>query len=326
MSSETLVQSDVRSLSGELAFGAIGVAGLDDPRGFAARMLAGGKLDGSFKCSGLRVGSYCLAFVASTEQRCEAEVVQTSMSEGPVVLGVARIYDRSGLARRLGLELFQVETMTDIDLASSAYREWGIEFLDYLVGDFALLIVDQRRRSSYLVRDHLGTVPLYYFMQGDRLVFSTDLACLAGSGLAQCQLNERWLAMYQSGCFLSREETAYAGVFSVPPASYLEFWKGEPRLREYWSPRLEADEQAPGAEYWSAGLLDSLRAAVRDRYCPSFRQYYSGLMWLASLLASSQSNFERLAILSGLAQGLLGACFRCKREKEPILYFESFSH
>lgn len=50
-------------------------------------------------------------------------------------------------------------TTSDTEVVLAAYERWGARFVDHLVGMFAVVVVDERRREVVLARDRLGVKP-----------------------------------------------------------------------------------------------------------------------------------------------------------------------
>ena len=72
-------------------------------------------------------------------------------------------------------------TNTDTEVIVHLYEEHGVECVKKLRGMFALAIWDQRKEKLFLARDRFGKKPLYYGMDGTRLLFGSEIkTILAG--------------------------------------------------------------------------------------------------------------------------------------------------
>lgn len=67
---------------------------------------------------------------------------------------------------------------SDTEVLLAAYREWDVECLTHLTGQFAFGLYDERRRRLLLARDRAGEKPLFYSRQGNRVVFASELKAL----------------------------------------------------------------------------------------------------------------------------------------------------
>ena len=84
----------------------------------------------------------------------------------------ALIYNRAELAEKYGLD---VSGLSDEELLFRILTEHGPSALAGVNGDFAGLLYDKEAHSYTLFRDHMGIRPLFYYLDEDRFVFSTDM-------------------------------------------------------------------------------------------------------------------------------------------------------
>ena len=80
-----------------------------------------------------------------------------------------------GLLEKKG-HVFQTRSDTEVMIYS--YLEWGRDFVKKLRGMFAFALWDRKERLILLARDRVGKKPLYYFYDGKRLVFASELKAL----------------------------------------------------------------------------------------------------------------------------------------------------
>ena len=97
------------------------------------------------------------------------------------------IYGFQRLRRELEQRGHAFRTQSDTEVALKAYREWGEAFVDHIDGMFAIAIWDDARQRLLLFRDRPGIKPLYYFHDGRRFAFASELkaieTALRGDGL-----------------------------------------------------------------------------------------------------------------------------------------------
>ena len=61
-------------------------------------------------------------------------------------------------------------------------REFGIDSVLKFNGIFAFAFLDKRIEKLYLVRDHFGVKPLYYYSKGNKLIFGSELKIIKNNG------------------------------------------------------------------------------------------------------------------------------------------------
>ena len=107
------------------------------------------------------------------------------------------------------------------------YLTEGESFIKKLNGIFAIAIWDQKEEALYLFRDRAGVKPLFYTIQGDTLIFSSEI-----KGLFQ-----------YPGVEAVADRDSLCEIFALGPAkSYgkgvfrniLEVARGKPSSLERW--------------------------------------------------------------------------------------------
>src|SRR3954467_1562442 len=103
---------------------------------------------------------------------------QPMVREGVAIAFNGEAYDFAALRDELRGKGHPFSTRSDTEVVLRAYLEWGEEFPERVHGMFAAALWAARRRKLVLARDRLGKKPLYYFCQGTRLVFASELKAL----------------------------------------------------------------------------------------------------------------------------------------------------
>ncbi|PZE75868.1 N-acetylglutaminylglutamine amidotransferase [Curtobacterium sp. MCBD17_034] len=160
-------------------------------------------------------------------------------------------------------------TTSDTEVVLAAYERWGARFVDHLVGMFAVVVVDERRREVVLARDRLGVKPLYLATVGGRLRFASTLPALLAGGGVDTELDPVGLHHYLSWhSIVPGSRTVLRGVRKLPPATVRVIdERGGTQDREYWAPTYERDAGRAcwTARDWEDAVEDALRTAVRRR-------------------------------------------------------------
>ncbi|MDB4868253.1 MAG: Asparagine synthetase [Cohnella sp.] len=129
--------------------------------------------------------------------------------------------------------------MTDSTLILLAYRKWGQGAPEYLVGDFAFMIWDEKKRLLFGARDLFGNRSLYYHHDARRLAFSTTITPLFVLRDVVKELHEPWLAEFMAipEMFESTDvhSTPYRHIHQVPPAHTITVSDGQVTLSGYGS-------------------------------------------------------------------------------------------
>jgi asparagine synthase (glutamine-hydrolysing) len=115
-------------------------------------------------------------------------------------------------------------TKSDTEVILRAYAEWGDSFVDRIDGMFAIVIWDASAKKLKLWRDRPGIKPLYYFYDGRRFAFASELKAL------ECALDANDLATDETAVydflsyrFIPAPKTLYRNCYKLRPAHRVEF-------------------------------------------------------------------------------------------------------
>lgn len=151
------------------------------------------------------------------------------------------IYNYIELRDELRRRGHSFRTQTDTEVLLAAYDEWGMAALDRLVGMFAFALLDTIKQEVLLVRDFFGIKPLYYWLDGDRLAFASELKALLELGAKARANPTRALRYLQHGVSDDGQSTFVAGISQVPAGHYLRVPLRQPancELTCYWQPEV----------------------------------------------------------------------------------------
>lgn len=191
---------------------------------------------------------------------------------------------------------------SDTESLLEAIAAFGIrEALALCDGMFAIAAYHLPTRTLYLARDRFGEKPLYYGLEGNRVVFVSELKALRYCREWDCRESAEAVAAFLDFGYVPGEQAALEGVRRVPPGNILEirprgsslsierhsFWtyttanvgeiasfnpnsltnQVELLLRKSVASRLVAD--VPVGVFLSGGVDSSAVAAIASRVCES---------------------------------------------------------
>ena len=188
--------------------------------------------------------------------------VCTDEAAGLAAVAATRLDDRQALCDVLGAPA----ASDDASLILRAWRRWGGDCPNHLLGDFAFAIFDSRKRELFCARDQVGMQPFHYAVRGERFVFASSVqAVLAAPGVSD-ELNETTVAESLVRPVLrSPSRTFFRDVSRLPAGHTLTFARGKVRLSRYWRPeRIAVARPASDADA-EEELLHLMQQAVSDR-------------------------------------------------------------
>ena len=146
-------------------------------------------------------------------------------------------------------DLFHSKTDTEVVL--KLYQKLGIAFINELNGDFAISIYDKNIHKVFLIKDHVGVKPLYYYTDGTKFIFGSEIKTILASGIKP-SLAEDELLNYFVFKYTPKNNTLYKNIYRVPPASYIEYDlnKNNFSTHHYWT--LEKNKNYSNLSYHDA--------------------------------------------------------------------------
>jgi len=151
----------------------------------------------------------------------------------------------------------------DTEVIVHAYEEFGPECVRHFNGMFAFAIWDKKTKQLTLARDRIGIKPLYYYHQGKRLVFASEIKAILQDPQVEREIDLQSLVQYLGFEFVPFPRTMFQGIQKIPAGHYLVYDNGEATLTRYWDVRFKETNKSP-REY-EEQLLDLLTTSVRRR-------------------------------------------------------------
>jgi asparagine synthase (glutamine-hydrolysing) len=155
---------------------------------------------------------------------------------------------------------------TDAELILSAYRAWGLDCVEHLLGDFAFGIWDDTRQRLFCARDHMGVKPFYYAQFGSCVIFSNTLECIRRDPRISDKLNDLAIADFLLFGFNQESATtSFAEIQRIPRAHTLTWSADGLSVRRYWSMPVDEPIFYKQADDYIDHCHDLLRRCVADR-------------------------------------------------------------
>lgn len=178
------------------------------------------------------------------------------------------IYNYRELRRQLIAAGHAFSTQGDAEVVLHGFEQWGEGVLDRLRGMFAFALYDTATGELFCARDTFGIKPLYYAVEGGRILFGSEIKGLLAHPHARRSLNERRLAHWLCMEYLPDEETLFEGVRKLPAGHWLRWRNGRAERGRWFVPRFVPDagrSLEESAEAIEAALRESVAAhAIAD--------------------------------------------------------------
>jgi len=231
---------------------------------------------------------------------------QPMAADGVVLAFNGEIYNYLELhdeLRRLGHEF---TTRSDTEVLLRMYLQFGTDCFARLDGMFAVLLYDIRRRLVIAARDPFGIKPLYWWTDGERLSYASEIKALLRDPAVARRVDPQALEDYLSLQYVLGERTLFDGIRKVEPAHWQRIDLATLAVRSvrYWAPDYsaagsstgESSEDAaarvraliegavarqmrsdvPVGAYLSGGLDSSLVCSLASRHAAGPMQAFTG--------------------------------------------------
>lgn len=173
------------------------------------------------------------------------------------------------LELREELKDYPFKSQCDTEVILAAYLKWGISCIDRFQGMFALALYDKETRELYLVRDRIGKKPLYYWIDGDNLVFASELKPIMEYPGFSRKIRKDVIKRYMFQQCVNEPDSIFEDVYKVEPGQIIKFSSGHISKWKYWDIaevyNRKKHEKVGSYEEAKQELKDLLRDAVKKR-------------------------------------------------------------
>lgn len=177
------------------------------------------------------------------------------------------IYNYKTLRNRLEGTGHTFSTDGDGESILHLYEDLGVECFSQLNGMFAIAIWDPHHNRLVLARDRIGQKPLYYAVKNDRLVFGSEMKCLAEVEGVCSEIDPGAIDEFLTYQYVPYPGTIWKGVRKLPPGHYAVFENGQLSVERYWDidPSIERPMRPGEARERLRELLtDSVRLRMQS--------------------------------------------------------------
>lgn len=207
------------------------------------------------------------------------------------------IYDFEGHRKWLIERGHKFRGHSDTEVLVHLYEEHGADFVQKLNGMFALAIWDMRKRELLLARDHAGIKPLYYWQDGERLFFGSELKSILRVPGVPRELNRELIPEFLTFLWVPGENTLLRSIKKLEPGHLLVWKDGRISTRRWFSLRYEPDHSVPEAE-WVERVHDTFMRTTQRQMVSDvpLGAFLSGGLDSSSIVACMRSAFPEREI------------------------------
>jgi asparagine synthase (glutamine-hydrolysing) len=215
---------------------------------------------GIFDAAGAAIGQTRLAIIDL--KTGDPPISNEDHSVGAVLNG--EIYNFKALRAELSGTGHHLSTQGDTEVIAHLAEDLEpVVLARRLHGMFAFAVWDDRRQRLILGRDRLGKKPLYYWSNGGRLVFGSEIKAVLAHPAVPRQLDPRAVPAYLTFGYVPSPSTFFEGIHSVPPGHVLVFDSAcQVRLEPYWAPEVAVPPRSEPLDVSLREAADQVRARL----------------------------------------------------------------
>lgn len=147
----------------------------------------------------------------------------------------------------------------DTEVLLHGYEEYGEDLLPKLRGMFTFVIWDAKNKTFFGARDFFGIKPFYYAMQDGQMIYGSEIKSILEYPGFKKEVNNEALENYLTFQYSVLPETFFKGVYRLMPAHCFTFKNGELKIKRYWEPKFQNDENKSLDEF-----IEEIDAAMQD--------------------------------------------------------------
>jgi asparagine synthase (glutamine-hydrolysing) len=172
------------------------------------------------------------------------------------------IYNFAELRSELESKGHKFASHTDTEVILHLYEQEGPDCVKRLNGMFAFAICDLRSGTPtlFMARDHFGVKPFYYFHDGDRFAFASEIKALLQVPGIEAELDPESLHQYLTFLWVPDPKTMFRRILKLPAGHHAILRGGELKLTQYW------DLTFPAADQTYVRTEDDLAEEIRERF------------------------------------------------------------
>ena len=200
---------------------------------------------------------------------------QRASAAGGVSVAVdADIVDYDVISEVLSVSVATVAAMPVAELVIRLYALLGADFVKSLHGGFAVALWDEKQQILLLGIDRLGIKSLYWYREGDRLLFGSRAGAVRSVRKESPEANPDAVLQFLLFASVPAPLTSDRGMNKLRPGTVLRYANGSVSEKQYWDLEYpESDNH--GVAHWSRKLREGMRSAVH-RHLTSCKQPTTG--------------------------------------------------
>jgi len=131
----------------------------------------------------------------------------------------------------------RMTTKSDSEIALALYNKYGLDFTEHLRGEFAVALYDEQKDEMIFVRDRFGIRPLFFSVQGDTLIYGSEVKAILAHPKVDAKLDPQ-AVLHQLMQTIVPGTSAFKDVHALEPGHLMRVKRRNGSLQiethKYW--------------------------------------------------------------------------------------------
>lgn len=193
-----------------------------------------------------------------------------STTDGSVHMVVnGEFYDFENIRTDLQSKGHKFKTSSDSEIALHLYREYGLDFLEHLRGEFALILYDQSQNRLIAARDRFGIKPLCFAQDDNKTLYLASEAKAIFAAGYRAEWDQYAFFHACNVQYTPADRTLFKGVKQLQPGHVLIYDGQNLNIKKYWDldypqePITNNKNETDSIEEFKAVFENSIKLRLR---------------------------------------------------------------
>ncbi|SHF02272.1 asparagine synthase (glutamine-hydrolysing) [Marinitoga hydrogenitolerans DSM 16785] len=157
-----------------------------------------------------------------------------------VIVYNGEIYNFQEIKAELKTKGYTFLSYGDTEVVAKSFDYWGLDAVKKFNGFFSIAIYNKEKKSISLIRDRVGIKPLYYYIDSDRLIFSSEIKSIFSDDTICKNINlDTILLSFSTNLWLPYYNTFFEKIEMLEPGTIIIFNKnGIQKKYKYFKPSI----------------------------------------------------------------------------------------
>ena len=147
---------------------------------------------------------------------------QPMFFENLAIVFNGEIYNFQEIRKELESFGYKFTSGTDTEVILAAFHRWGAKCVERFNGMWAFCIYDKAKQTLFLSRDRFGIKPVYYYFDGRRFIFASELKAIRKHGIT-LETDPAGLNFFFYQKYIGDDLTIYKNCRKLRPSENLLF-------------------------------------------------------------------------------------------------------